>query len=124
MASLAIQPKPCADPNCRGQHEPMERMALAASLCKACGAQFTKLRRRILELLWKNARPTGACELIEALKPDESRRVSPPTVYLALKFLMSEGLVTKIESRNAYVPCSNPEREHDCLFFIRNACGA
>ena len=94
------------------------------SLCSARGVQLTELRRRILELLWESGRPTGAHELIEALKLRGSRPVGPPTVYRALEFLMSQGLVSKIESRNAYVPRAHPERRHDCLFFIRSNCDA
>ena len=124
MAHLSIQPKPGGDPTCRGQHTPAERVALAMSLCDARGAQLTKLRRKILELLWESGRPTGAYELAEALKRRDSRPVAPPTVYRALEFLMSQGLVSKIESRNAYVPCAHPERRHDCLFFICSHCGA
>ena len=86
--------------------------------------QMTVLRRHILELLWANGRPTGAYELIEALKIETSRPVGPPTVYRALGFLMAQGLVSKIESLNAYVPCAHPERGHDCLFFICSACGS
>lgn len=124
MTLLSIQPRPCTDSNCRGQHAPAERVALAMSLCGARGAQLTTLRRQILELLWESGRPTGAYELIEALKLRDSRPVGPPTVYRALEFLMSQGLVSKIESRNAYVPCMHPERRHDCLFFICSNCGA
>ena len=124
MALLSIKPRPCTDPNCRGQHAPAERVALAISLCDARGAQLTKLRRKILELLWESGRPTGAYELVEALKLRDSRPVAPPTVYRALEFLISQGLVSKIESRNAYVPCAHPERRHDCLFFICSNCGA
>lgn len=124
MTLLPIQPRPCADPKCRGQHAPAERVALAMSLCDARGAQLTTLRRRVLELLWESGRPTGAYELIEALKLRDSRPVGPPTVYRALEFLMSQGLVSKIESRNAYVPCAHPERQHECLFFICSNCGA
>ena len=124
MARLSIQPRPCADSNCRGEHAPAERVALAMSLCGARGVQLTELRRRILELLWESGRPTGAYELIEALKLRDSRPVGPPTVYRTLEFLMSQGLVSKIESRNAYVPCAHPERRHDCLFFICSNCGA
>lgn len=124
MALLSIQPRSCADPNCRGQHAPAERVALAVSLCGTRGVQLTKLRRQILELLWESGRPTGAYELIEALKQRDSRPVGPPTVYRALEFLMSQGLVSKVESRNAYVPCAHPERRHDCLFFICSTCGA
>ena len=118
------QPRPCRDPGCRGRHAPAERVALATSLCDARGTQLTKLRRQILELLWENGRPAGAYELIEALKLRASRPVGPPTVYRALEFLMSQGLVAKIESRNAYVPCAHPERQHDCRFFICSNCGA
>ena len=66
MDRPSTQPIPCADPNCCGQHEPAERMAMAASLCEARGAQFTELRRRMLELLWEGDRPMGAYELMEA----------------------------------------------------------
>ena len=66
----------------------------------------------------------GAYELIEIFTQDVSRRVAPQTVYRALQFLTSQGLVAKIESRNAYVALTHPERGQDCLFFICNTCGA
>ena len=124
MKPPPTKPKPCTDPACRGPHEPAERVALAMALCDARGAQLTTLRRQVLELLWENGRPMGAYDLIEALKRRDSRPVGPPTVYRALEFLISQRLVLKIESRNAYVPCSHPERDHDCLFFICSNCGA
>jgi Fur family zinc uptake transcriptional regulator len=124
MTLESIEPGPCAVPDCRQHHAPGERVALALSLCSARGAHLTDLRRQILELLWQSGRPTGAYDLIEALKRRDSRSVGPPTVYRALEFLMSQGLVAKIESRNAYVPCTHPERQHDCLFFICRKCGA
>ena len=121
---LLTQPQPCSDPDCRGQHAPAERVALAMSLCAARGEKLTTLRRQVLELLWEAGRPTGAYELIEALKLINARPVGPPTVYRALEFLMAQRLVSKIESRNAYVPCVHPERQHDTLFFICSICGA
>ncbi len=124
MTLAPVEPRPCADPNCRGQHAPAERVALAKSLCSARGAQLTELRRKILELLWESGRPTGAYELIETLKQEQARPIGPPTVYRALEFLMSQGLVSKIESRNAYVACAHPERRRACLFFICTNCGA
>ena len=124
MVSSSTQPKHCADPNCRSQHEPAERMAMTATFCKLRGAQFTKLRRRILELLWEGNRPMGAYDLIGALTQYLSRRVAPQTVYRALEFLTSQGLVARIESRNAYVPFTHPERHQDCLFFICSTCRA
>lgn len=123
MARASVEPRPCADPTCRGEHAPAERVALAMSLCSARGAHLTELRRQILELLWESGRPTGAYDLIEALKHRTSRSVGPPTVYRALEFLIAQGLVSRIESRNAYVPCTHPERRQDCLFFICGSCG-
>ena len=124
MERLGTEPQPCTDPNCRGQHAPAERVALAVALCTARGNRLTPLRQHVLELLWESGRPTGAYALIEALEFRYHRPVGPPTVYRALEFLMSQGLVSKIESRNAYVPRAHPEREHDCLFFLCSICGA
>lgn len=112
------------DPVCPRGHAPRDRLALAATLCAARGAHLTAARRQILELLWKNDRPTGAYELIDALNRRDSRPIAPPTVYRALEFLIAQRLVTKVESRNAYVPCAHPERRHNCLFFICHKCGA
>jgi len=50
--------------------------------------------------------------------------VAPATVYRALKHLAAHGVVTRIESRNAYVLCQHPHSPHDCLFFICRECGA
>ena len=124
MASASIGPRPCTDPNCDGRHDPAERVALAASICDERGAKLTDLRREILEILWETRQPTGAYALLGALKAKEARRVGPPTIYRTLDFLVSHGLVSKIESKNAYVPCVHPERERDCLYYICSNCGA
>ena len=118
-----IKPKPCNDPDCRGDHAPAERVAMALSICRSRGVKLTKHRRQILGLLWEHGRPTGAYELIEALKQTNDRPIAPPTVYRALEFLVSQGFATKIESRNAYVPCVHPERRQDCLYFLCSECG-
>ena len=122
MTGSSTRPQPCTDQDCRGEHAPRERVALARSICERRGVQLTKLRQHMLELLWASGRPTGAYELIEAVKLKDSRPVGPPTVYRALEFLMAQGLVSRIESLNAYVPCVHPERDHDCLFFICSDC--
>ena len=102
---------------------PAEQLAMAVNLCEQRGVRLTATRRQVLELLLERARPSGAYELIDALKQRNARPVGPPTVYRALDFLTAQGLVTKIESCNAYVPCAHPEREHDCIFFICSECG-
>ena len=122
MTKPPVQPRPRTDPDCRGRHSTREQVALAVSICEGRGVQMTGLRRRVLELLWASGGPTSAYQLIEAIKLRDSRLVGPPTVYRALHFLMGQGLVSRIESLNAYVPCAHPERDHDCLFFICNGC--
>ena len=124
MTKLPARSRAWTDPDCLGRHSARERVALAVSICEGRGVQLTEQRRRVLELLWASGRPTGAYELIEAVKLRDSRPVAPPTVYRALHFLMAQGLVSRIESLNAYVPCVHPERDHDCLFFICSGCQA
>ena len=103
---------------------PDEQVTLAAELCAQRGARLTAIRRLILELLWRRNEPMGAYELIEDWKRTTGRTVGPPTVYRALEFLIAQGLVSKLESRNAFVPCAHPEHHHICVFFICVACGA
>ncbi|MEM7251493.1 MAG: Fur family transcriptional regulator [Pseudomonadota bacterium] len=124
MAPPASKSRPGTEPDGPEPHQPAERIALAASLCGSRGVQLTALRRQILELLWESRGPVGAYELMDALTVRTARAVGPPTVYRALEFLIAQGLVTKIETRNAFAPCAHPERRHDCLFFLCDECGA
>jgi Fur family zinc uptake transcriptional regulator len=119
----AFSPQPCADTECGGQHDPKERLALAMSICETRGARLTTMRRLVLKLLWESGGPTGAYELVEILQRGGTESVGPPTVYRALEFLMQQGLVSKIESLNAFIPCAHPERRHICLFFLCGSCG-
>jgi Fur family transcriptional regulator, zinc uptake regulator len=109
---------------CGGRHEPAERLRLAATLCAQRGVRLTAIRRRILELLWTRGEPMGAYDIIAAWKRNTGRPVGPPTVYRALDFLVAQGLVARLESRSAFVPCVHPDRRHICLFFICTRCGA
>ncbi len=98
-------------------------LAMATLLCDERGVKLTTARRQVLELLWETGCPTGAYELMETLQQRNARPVNPPTVYRALKFLITQGFVHKLESRNAYVVCIHPERHHACIFFICADCG-
>ena len=60
----------------------------------------------------------------EAVKLRNSHPAGPPTMYRAPHFLMGQGLVFRIENLNAYIPCVQPMRDHDCLFFICSGCKA
>jgi Fur family zinc uptake transcriptional regulator len=94
----------------------------AARLCTERGARLTRLRRRVLELVWGSHRPIGAYALLDSLRAG-SGRAAPATIYRALEFLLAQGLVHRIESRNAYIGCSGPEARHGGQFLICRDCG-
>src|SRR5919106_4134613 len=94
----------------------------AAELCARRGARLTRLRRRVLELVWQGHAAVKAYDLLAELDRKGSA-AKPPTVYRALDFLMAHGLVHRLESLNAYVGCPQPERSHKGRFLICDACG-
>jgi Fur family zinc uptake transcriptional regulator len=99
-----------------------DALARAALLCARRGARLTRLRRRVLELVWRDHAAVKAYDLLRELD-DEDGAAKPPTVYRALEFLMAHGLVHRLESLNAYVGCPRPERDHNGQFLICDACG-
>jgi len=101
-----------------------DALAAASLLCRERGAQFTEVRRRLLEALWQAGQPLGAYDLMPLLEAALARKVTPPTVYRTLEFLMDQRLVSRIESRNAFVPCAHPEHAHACVFFVCDRCSA
>ena len=96
----------------------------AERVCAQRAQKFTPLRRQVLQALLSSHRPLGAYEVIEELARSLPRP-APITVYRALEFLMANGLVHRIESRNAYLACG---QDHDraalVAFLICDRCGA
>lgn len=90
--------------------------------CIDRGLRLTKLRRRVLELIWASHAPVKAYDLLDQLR-NERAGAAPPTVYRALDFLAEQGFIHRIESLNAYIGCGGPEREHQGQFLICGACG-
>lgn len=97
-------------------------IAKAEQVCELRNQRFTKLRKRIFELVWQHHKPIRAYDVLDQLQQDG--RAAPPTVYRALDFLLDLGLIHRIESMNAFVGCNNPEKKHEGQFFICNDCGA
>ncbi|ACA19701.1 ferric uptake regulator, Fur family [Methylobacterium sp. 4-46] len=98
--------------------------ARAERLCRERGLQFTPLRQRTLEVIAGEARPLGAYDIAERLSAP-GRRVAAVSVYRALDFLTENGLVHRIASRNAFVPCEHAHHEGEgVVFLICRACGA
>jgi Fur family zinc uptake transcriptional regulator len=99
-------------------------MGHAEALCTARGERLTPVRRQVLETLAAQHRPIGAYEIMDRLG-EHGRRPAPITVYRALDFLLEQGLVHRIESRNAFVACINNHGESDLVvFLICERCGA
>ena len=115
---FAFRPKGHDHADClAAAHEAAER------LCARRGARLTELRRRVLELVWRSHEPVGAYAILERLGRERGR-VAPPTVYRALDFLIAHGLVHRIASRNAYIGCAHPDRDHIGQFLVCSDCGS
>lgn len=93
----------------------------AERVCRDQGLRLTRLRRRALELVWRNHQPVGAYDVVGGLRR-LGHRPAPPTAYRALEFLHEAGLIHRIESLNAFVGCPDPERSHAGQLFIRERC--
>src|ERR1700730_5133208 len=96
----------------------------AERVCERRAQKFTPIRRQVLEALLSSHRPLGAYEVIDELAKSMPRP-APITVYRALDFLMDNGLVHRIESRNAFLACAH---DHDAAamvaFLICERCGS
>lgn len=94
----------------------------AADICERRHLRLTPLRRRVLEVVWSSHKPIGAYDILGVLA-SERGSAAPPTVYRALDFLLENGLVHRIESLNAFVGCTKPDRDHAWQFLICRSCG-
>ncbi len=93
--------------------------------CQGRGLQMTTLRREIVGIFAGADQPMGAYAIIQKLSEAQNRIVAPPTVYRTLDFLVDNGFVVKIESRQAYVACDHLDHDHDHhgIVFSCTRCG-
>jgi Fur family zinc uptake transcriptional regulator len=95
----------------------------AEQVCGRRAQKLTPIRRQVLQALLSSHRPLGAYEVIDELAKSMPRP-APITVYRALDFLIANGLVHRIESRNAFLACAH---HHDAgatvAFLICERCG-
>jgi Fur family zinc uptake transcriptional regulator len=101
-----------------------DAIAHAEQVCRQRGQKFTPIRRSVLNALLASHRPLGAYDVIEALAL-HTARPAPITVYRALDFLIANGLVHRIESRNAFMACAhNHDQSATVAFLICERCGS
>src|SRR5580704_11422431 len=98
-------------------------IAHAEVQCAERAERLTPMRRQVLETLLASHKPLGAYEIIDRLA--DKSRPAPITIYRALDFLRDNGLVHRIESRNAFVACVHNHGGDDLVvFLICESCGA
>jgi Fur family zinc uptake transcriptional regulator len=111
----------------RGKHEHRrcvsKALRTADQMCSARGLRLTPTRKRVLELIWTRHAPIGAYDILSLLSK-EGRQDAPPTVYRALSFLLSAGLIHRIDSLNAYLGCETPKELHAAQFLVCRSCRA
>ena len=104
---------------------PTAWIAQVETACRGRGLQMTALRREVAGIFAEAVQPLGAYSIIQRLSATQNRSVAPPTVYRTLDFLVDNGFVVKIESRQAYVRCDHLGHDHDHhgLLFSCGKCG-
>lgn len=93
----------------------------AEASCEARGLAFTPLRREVFELVCRHDNPVSAYELLDDLK-EVRDGAAPVTVYRALEFLLSAGLVHRLAALNAYTACHGHEPGHGGLLLVCGNC--
>lgn len=114
---------PFRGPRHNHQHCIRDALAIAEKTCASRGLRLTRLRRRVLELVWDRHEPIKAYDILDQLR-QEHQGAAPPTVYRALDFLLQASLIHRVETLNAYVGCGNPDRLHIGQFLLCRQCGA
>ena len=110
-------------PSTNEQNSCGEDVNSAIAVCRLRGARMTPLRQAVLKALWSVKRPLGAYELRDLLTETSDREFAAPSIYRTLDFLCEQGVVARIESRNAYVACIHPDHDHTCVFLVCESCG-
>lgn len=88
------------------------------------GLNLTPGRRSILDMLCAAGKPLGAYEMIDRLVDARGRRPAPISVYRALDYLLENGLVHRLATRNAFLACAHRHKASDpTVFLICEACG-
>jgi Fur family zinc uptake transcriptional regulator len=101
-----------------------DALAAAEAACLRRGARLTPIRHDVLGVLYSTHRPLGAYDIADALAGQGRRRLAPITIYRALEFLMAEGLVHRLASRNAFIACPHQHAPQDLVaFLICEGCG-
>ena len=85
--------------------------------------QAAERQSEILSVLRASDVPLTAYQVLEALQQAEPE-IAPPTVYRALAALSDQGLVHRLESLKAFVPCRCEHDDSLPVLAICDHCGS
>lgn len=94
----------------------------AQEICKSKNLRLTDLRYGVLHQVWINEKPASAYDILAALQNDFPK-AAPISIYRALDFLIDNGLIHRLETKNAYIGCRYPQAEHICAVLVCLKCG-
>jgi Fur family zinc uptake transcriptional regulator len=89
---------------------------------RAGGAPLNARDRVIAALLRQSSKPLSAYDLISLLR--DQGVIAPTTVYRSLSRLIAAGVAHRLETLNAFVPCTHACKHGTAMFAICDACGS
>ncbi len=90
--------------------------------CQARHIKLTPLRERILRIIAATEQPLTAYAILEILQRQKPKS-QVMSVYRVLEFLLANGLIHRIESLNAVMPCNHLFEKHLSQWLICRQCG-
>lgn len=101
-----------------------EAIRAAELWCQEHGLRLTPIRRQALEALYATHQPLSAYDMIDKMVAAGAKRLAPITVYRALDFLVENGFVHRLASRNAFIACPFHHKPDELVvFMICDHCG-
>ena len=78
----------------------------ADAFCARRGLRLTRVRRMVLNFLLNAKMPVKAYDILDALRHEAPKALTPASIYRSLDYLLQEGLVHRVGTLNAYVACA------------------
>lgn len=105
----------------KSQKTVVQWLTEAENICAQHGTRLTDLRRMVLELILAEKTPVKAYDLIDRMR-EKGERITPASIYRTLDFLIENGLIHRVNTLNAYIPCTEEHEDHNVLMFICSGC--
>jgi Fur family transcriptional regulator, zinc uptake regulator len=104
-------------------HSPADQTETAQAVFEAAGEQWTDIRAAVYDVIVGTESALSAYDIADRMSARLTRRIAPNTVYRILDLFLAHNIVSRIESKNAYVACAHPDAKEDCIFLVCERCG-